>query len=34
MIAGLGVIVIAFISVGFQTVKAARVNPANTLKYE
>jgi putative ABC transport system permease protein len=32
--AGLGVVVIAFVSVGFQTFKAARVNPANTLKYE
>src|SRR5579859_1942964 len=32
--AGLGVVAIAFLSVGFQTFKAARVNPANTLKYE
>ncbi len=32
--AGAGVVVIAFVSVGFQTFKAARVNPAQTLKYE
>jgi putative ABC transport system permease protein len=32
--AGLGVVIIAFLSVGFQTFKAARVNPAQTLKYE
>lgn len=32
--AGLGVVVIAFLSVGFQTLKAALVNPAQTLKYE
>ncbi len=34
IVAGLGVVAIAFISVGFQTIKAARINPANTLKYE
>jgi putative ABC transport system permease protein len=34
VVAGLGVVIIAFLSVGFQTFKAARVNPANTLKYE
>ncbi len=32
--AGLGVLVIAFLSVGFQTLKAAMINPAQTLKYE
>jgi putative ABC transport system permease protein len=32
--AGLGVVVIAFLSVGFQTMKAAIINPAQTLKYE
>ncbi|MEO5978821.1 MAG: ABC transporter permease [Chryseolinea sp.] len=32
--AGSGVIIIAFISVSFQTLKAARINPAKTLKYE
>ncbi|MEQ8424950.1 MAG: FtsX-like permease family protein, partial [Cyclobacteriaceae bacterium] len=32
--AGAGVIVIAFLSVGFQTLKAAMINPAQTLKYE
>ena len=32
--AGLGVLLIAFLSVGFQTIKAAMVNPAKTLKYE
>jgi putative ABC transport system permease protein len=32
--AGAGVIIIAFISVSFQTLKAARINPAKTLKYE
>ncbi|GHN03253.1 ABC transporter permease [Cytophagales bacterium WSM2-2] len=32
--AGLAVVVIAFLSVGFQTLKSARVNPAQTLKYE
>ena len=34
VLAGSGVVVIAFISVGFQTFKAASVNPAQTLKYE
>lgn len=34
IIAGLGVVMIAFFSVGFQTLKAALVNPAKTLKYE
>jgi putative ABC transport system permease protein len=34
VVAGIGVVVIAFVSVGFQTFKAARVNPAQTLKYE
>ena len=34
IVAGAGVVIIAFISVGFQTVKAAKVNPAQTLKYE
>lgn len=32
--AGAGVVIIAFLSVGFQTLKAALVNPAETLKYE
>lgn len=32
--AGAGVIIIAFISVSFQTLRAARINPAKTLKYE
>lgn len=32
--AGLGVLLIAFLSVGFQTLKAAMINPAKTLKYE
>lgn len=32
--AGLGVVVIAFLSVGFQTLKAASLDPAETLKYE
>lgn len=32
--AGVGVVVIAFLSVGFQTLKAALINPAQTLKYE
>ncbi|MEO7992091.1 MAG: ABC transporter permease [Chryseolinea sp.] len=32
--AGLGVVIIAFLSVGLQTMKAARVNPAVTLKNE
>lgn len=31
---GLAVVVIAFVSVGFQTFKASRINPAHTLKYE
>jgi putative ABC transport system permease protein len=34
IIAGIGVVLIAFVSVGFQTLKAALVNPAKTLKYE
>ncbi len=34
VVAGIGVVLIAFLSVGFQTVKAARSNPAQTLKYE
>jgi putative ABC transport system permease protein len=34
IIAGSGVVMIAFMSVGFQTLKAALVNPAKTLKYE
>lgn len=34
ILAGLGVVVIAFLSVGFQTMKAALLNPAKTLKYE
>ncbi len=34
VVAGFGVVTIAFLSVGFQTFKAARVNPADTLKYE
>jgi len=32
--AGFAVIIIAFLSVSIQTVKSARVNPAQTLKYE
>jgi len=32
--AGGGVVLIAFLSVGFQTLRAAMVNPAQTLKYE
>jgi len=32
--AGIGVVGIAFLSVGFQTLRAARINPAETLKYE
>lgn len=32
--AGLGVLIIAFLSVSFQTLKAAMINPAQTLKYE
>ena len=34
LVAGLAVVVIAFLSVGFQTMKAARVNPAKTLRSE
>jgi putative ABC transport system permease protein len=34
IIAGGGVVLIAFVSVGVQTMKAALVNPAKTLKYE
>jgi putative ABC transport system permease protein len=34
IIAGAGVVLIAFLSVGFQTLKAALLNPAKTLKYE
>jgi putative ABC transport system permease protein len=34
LLAGLGVLIIAFLSVGFQTLKAARINPAITLKGE
>src|SRR5260221_552049 len=34
IVAGLGVVAIAFLSVGFQTFKAALINPAETLKYE
>lgn len=34
VIAGAGVVLIAFVSVGVQTLKAALVNPAKTLKYE
>ena len=34
VLAGFGVVVIAFVSVGFQTMKAARVNPAKTLRSE
>ncbi len=34
LFAGLGVILIAFLSVSFQTLKAALSNPADTLKYE
>lgn len=34
ILAGVGVVIIAFISVSFQTIRAARVNPAQTLKYE
>jgi len=33
-ISGIGVVVVAFLSVGFQTLKAALINPAKTLKYE
>jgi putative ABC transport system permease protein len=34
ILAGLGVVVIAFISVGVQTLKAALIDPSKTLKYE
>ncbi len=34
LVAGGGVVLIAFLSVGVQTLKAALVNPAQTLKYE
>ena len=34
IVPGVAVIVIAFLSVGFQTLKAAMLNPADTLKYE
>lgn len=34
LLAGGGVVLIAFLSVGVQTLKAALVNPAQTLKYE
>jgi putative ABC transport system permease protein len=34
LLAGSGVVLIAFFSVGFQTLKAALINPAQTLKYE
>jgi putative ABC transport system permease protein len=34
LLAGFSVVVIAFLSVSFQTIRAARVNPAQTLKYE
>jgi len=34
LLAGVGVVLIAFLSVGFQTLKAALINPAQTLKYE
>lgn len=34
IIAGAGVVLIAFVSVGVQTLKAALINPAKTLKYE
>jgi putative ABC transport system permease protein len=34
VVAGLTVVVIAFLSVGFQTMKAARINPASTLRSE
>jgi putative ABC transport system permease protein len=34
IMAGAGVILIAFFSVGLQTMKAAMINPAKTLKYE
>jgi putative ABC transport system permease protein len=34
VIVGIGVMVIAFLSVGLQTLKAARINPASTLRSE
>jgi hypothetical protein len=34
LIAGTTVVIIAFLSVGFQTLKAALLDPAKTLKYE
>ncbi len=34
VVAGSGVVIIAFLSVSFQTLKAAMINPAQTLKYE
>jgi putative ABC transport system permease protein len=34
LVAGFGVVLIAFLSVGLQTLKAALINPAQTLKYE
>jgi putative ABC transport system permease protein len=34
LVAGGGVVLIAFLSVGLQTLKAALINPAQTLKYE
>ena len=34
VVAGIGVVMIAFLSVGFQTMKAAAVNPAQTLRSE
>lgn len=34
IIAGVGVVLIAFVSVGFQTMRAATINPATTLKHE
>jgi putative ABC transport system permease protein len=34
LIAGIVVVMIAFLSVGFQTMKAARINPATTLRSE
>ena len=34
ILAGAGVVLIAFMSVGSQTLKAALINPAKTLKYE
>jgi len=34
LLAGAGVVLIAFLSVGTQTLKAALLNPAETLKYE